>query len=95
MTPKPHWTDEENQFLEANAHLSAQELADKLGRTVAAVHQRRSFLGVAAPTRQSKFCKVCGAPRYEHCDMRFCETHYLAYFREKSKESRQRKRAQA
>lgn len=96
MSSKPHWTPEEDQFLEANAHLSAQELADKLGRTAAAVSNHRSWWGI--PSRHTwrvKTCKICGAPRYEECDRALCETHYLEYFRAKSKESRQRKQVQA
>lgn len=89
-----HWTLDEDELLTLSP-FSAAELAAQLGRTVAAVHLRRSFLGITAPTRQSKSCKVCGAPRWEQCDMRLCETHYLAYVREKMRESRQRKRVQA
>lgn len=95
MNPRHrHWTLEEDELLILSP-LPAAELAGQLGRTVAAVHLRRSFLGITAPTRQSKSCKLCGAPRYTQCDMRLCETHYLAYVSQKMRESRRRKRVNA
>jgi hypothetical protein len=88
------WTLEDDHLL-MTSPLSAEELVERLGRTRAAIYLRRAFLGVRAPSHRTKVCKVCGAPRYALTDHALCETHYLEYFRVKSKESRQRKQVQA